>query len=129
MTTIELARQLGHAIQSEECYKAVTAARDAVDNDKELMETIRTFSEKRDSISEDADQATLEVLDKELGELYDSIMNHPKMKAFEEAKDEFSELMTRISAIISKSADGEDPDTAEPDHDCGGDCCTCGHCG
>ena len=52
-----------------------------------------------------------------------------KMKAFEEAKDEFSELMTRISAIISKSADGEDPDTAEPDHDCGGDCCTCGHCG
>lgn len=129
MTTIELARQLGHAIQNEESYKAVTEAGNAIDSDSELTGLIGAFAQKRDSITDNTDQSTLEALDKELESLYQQIMSHPKMQAFEEAKKNFSVLMDRILAIVTKSADGEDPDTEEPDQKCSGDCCTCGQCG
>lgn len=129
MNIIDLARQLGHAIQEEESYKAVTAAGDAIDADVELTALIAKFSEKRDSISETDDTAKLEAIDKELEGLYNDIMSNPKMAAFEEAKHEFGHLMDRILAIVTKSADGENPDTAEPDeHNCHGDCCSCHEC-
>lgn len=125
MNTIELARQLGHAIQEEESYKAVTAAGDAIDADTELTALIEEFSAKRESISETTDQTVLENIDKELEELYNKIMSNPKMIAFEQAKHEFNHLMERVVAIVTKSADGADPDTAEPDEGCHGDCCSC----
>ncbi|MBR5308306.1 MAG: YlbF family regulator [Clostridia bacterium] len=129
MNSIELARALGHAIQEEESYKAVTLAGDAIDADTELTAKISEFSTKRETISETADAAELEKIDKELEALYHEIMSHPKMQAFEEAKHEFSHLMDRIIAIVTKSADGEDPETAEPDEGCHGDCCSChDHC-
>jgi len=126
MNTIELARQLGHAIQQEEAYKAVTLAGDAIDADTELTALIEEFGKKRESISETTDTAALESIDKELEELYNKIMSNPKMVAFEKAKHEFGHLMDRVIAIVTKSADGEDPDTAEPDEGCHGDCCSCG---
>lgn len=129
MNTIELARQLGHAIQQEESYKALNAAGDAIDADAELTALIAKFSEKRDSISETTDNEKLESIDKELEELYNKIMTNPKMAAFDEAKHMFGHLMDRIIAIITKSADGENPDTAEPDEHCHGDCCSCDDCG
>lgn len=125
MDTIELARQLGHAIQQEESYKAVTAAGDAIDADTELTALISEFSEKRESVSGEMDQDALDKLDKELEELYNRIMANPKMVAFEQAKHEFGHIMDRVIAIVTKSADGEDPDTAEPDEHCHGDCCSC----
>lgn len=128
MTTIELARELGHAIQNEESYKAVTAAGDAIDADVELTALIAEFSEKRESISETTEQSKLEEIDKQLEELYKKIMENPKMIAFEQAKHQFGHLMDRILAIVTKSADGEDPDTAEPDEGCHGDCCSCHDC-
>ncbi len=129
MNTIDLARQLGHAIQEEESYKAVTAAGDAIDADVELTTLIAEFSKKRDSISGTDDSAKLETIDKELEALYSKIMSNPKMAAFEQAKHEFGHLMDRVLAIVTKSADGEDPDTAEPDeHHCHGDCSSCHDC-
>ncbi len=124
MNTIELARALGHAIQNEECYKAVVAAGDAVDADKELVALIESFGTKRDTINDTTDEAALEKINSELEALYTQIMENPKMRAFEEAKHEFSHLMERVMAIVTKSADGENPDTAEPD-ECHGNCCSC----
>ena len=124
MDTIALARQLGHAIQEEEAYKNAVAAGDAVDADTELTARIAAFGEKRDRLAETTDKDKLDELDRELETLYNLIMDDPKMRAFEAAKHEFSELMERVMAIIGKSADGEDPDTAEPDR-CTDDCCSC----
>lgn len=124
MNTIELARALGHAIQNEESYKTVVMAGDAVDADKELVAQIEEFGKKRDTIADTTDDAALAKINSELEELYTQIMENPKMVAFEQAKHEFSHLMERIIAIITKSADGENPDTAEPD-ECHGDCCSC----
>ena len=125
MNKIELARQLGHAIQAEESYKAVTESGNAIDADTELTGLIAEFGTKRDSISETTDKAKLEELDKELEELYNKIMSNEKMVAFEQAKHDFGILMDRVLAIVTKSADGEDPDTAEPDEGCHGNCSSC----
>lgn len=129
MNTIELARELGRAIQAEESYKNVTLAGEAIDADTALTTLIAEFAQKRDLIAETTDKDALEKLDTELTELYSKIMENPKMLAFEEAKHEFGHLMDRVLAIVTKSADGEDPATAEPDHhDCHGDCCSCHDC-
>lgn len=129
MNTIELARQLGHAIQSEESYKNVVIAGDAIDADADLTALIAEFAQKRELIEMATEKEALEKLDTELTELYSKIMENPKMVAFEEAKHQFGHLMDRVIAIVTKSADGEDPDTAEPDHhDCHGDCCSCHDC-
>ena len=129
MNTIELARELGRAIQAEESYKNVTLAGEAIDADAELTALIAQFAQKRDLISETTEKTELEKLDTELTELYSKIMENPKMITFEEAKHEFGHLMDRVLAIVTKSADGEDPATAEPDHhDCHGDCCSCHDC-
>ncbi len=127
MNTIELARQLGHAIQAEECYKKIDVASAAIDADEELTGLIAKFGQLRDSVDENTDEATYEKIGKELESLYNTIMSNEKMVAFEEAKEEFGVMMDRITAIITKSANGEDPDTAEPDEGCDGDCCSCGH--
>lgn len=127
MNAIELARQLGHAIQAEESYKKIDEASAAVDADKELTGLIAEFGELRDSVNENSDEATVEKVGAELEILYNRIMSHEKMVAFEAAKEEFGVMMDRITAIITKSANGEDPDTAEPDEECHGDCCDCGH--
>lgn len=126
MTTIELARQLGHAIQTEESYKKIDLCSAAIDSDEELTGLIAKFTNLRESF-EGKDEAESEKIAKELQELYDTIMQNEKMVAFEEAKEDFNALMDRIMAIITKSANGEDPDTAEPDEHCHGDCCSCGH--
>ena len=128
MNTIELARQLGHSLQQEESYKELVAAGDAVDADTELTAMIAEFSEKRDSIQQTTDKEQLEALDKELEELYNKIMTNPRMIAFDEAKHTFGHLLDRVIAIVVKSADGENPDTAEPDEHCHDDCCSCEEC-
>ena len=124
MNTIELARQLGKAIQAEESYKNLDVCSAAIDEDTELTGLITKFTNLRESF-EGKDESECEKIAKELQELYDVITGNAKMIAFEEAKDDFGALMDRIMAIITKSANGEDPETAEPDEPCHDECCSC----
>ena len=128
MNTIELAIQLGHSLQKEESYKTLKAAGEAIDADAELTALIAEFAAKRDSITETTDNEKLESIDKELEALYGRIMSNPKMVAFNEAEHVFGHLMEKIMSIITKAADGVDPDTAEADAHCHDGCCSCGTC-
>ena len=131
---ITLARQLGHAIQEEESYKNIMAAKTAADGDETLQALITEFNIKRVAINAEAcktdrDEETLKQLNAEMRTAYSDIMNNEHMKAYNDAKQNFDKVLQRVLAIVQNSADGEDPDTTDFSEDCTHDCSTCGGCG
>ena len=133
MDLIALARQLGHAIQEEKAYKDLRAAQTAADNDKDLQDLIGEFNLKRMAINneackEDRDEEKLRALNEEMRSSYASIMSNENMIAYNDAKTALDTVMQRVMAIITQSADGEDPDTTDFSPSCTHDCSTCGGC-
>ena len=133
MDIIEMTRSLGHAIQQEESFKKLMKAQNACDNDPVLQDMIGEFNLKRMNLSnasngENVDQEKISRLNIELRDCYDDIMENANMVAYNEAKDEFDAVMQRITAILQASAQGEDPDTADVQPSCSGNCASCVGC-
>lgn len=133
MDLIALTRQLGHAIQEEKAYKDLRTAQTAADNDKELQDLIGEFNLKRMAINNEAckeerDEEKLRSLNEEMRASYTKIMQNENMIAYNDAKTALDTLMQRVMAIITQSAEGEDPDTTDFSPSCTHDCSTCGGC-
>ncbi|MBQ8538030.1 MAG: YlbF family regulator [Ruminococcus sp.] len=133
MDLIALARQMGHAIQDEKAYKDLRTAQTAADNDKELQDLIGEFNLKRMAINNEAckeerDEEKLRSLNEEMRASYTKIMQNENMIAYNDAKTALDTVMQRVMAIITQSAEGEDPDTTDFSPSCTHDCSTCGGC-
>lgn len=133
MDIITMARELGKAIQQDERYKRIDAAKKANDADNQLQDLIVKFNLKRSELSNEMAQENkspekLNALDKELKELYAEVMANPNMAEFNAAKGEVDQMMNFISEILYGSVNGEDPDTIEMQAGCGGNCASCGGC-
>ena len=81
MDVIELARELGKAIQQDERFLAMQIARQNSDNDDELQQLIGEFNLKRMAINNEAakenrDEAKLQQLNSELRETYAKVMQN-----------------------------------------------------
>ena len=132
MDVIELTRQLGAAIQADARYKNYMASKTANDNDAALQENIGEFNLIRMSLdkelsSDNKSDEKVKELNEKLRSVYSAIMATPAMIAYNEAKIALDELLNDVNAIITMSANGEDPATCEPSH-CTGSCSTCGGC-
>ena len=130
MDIIAMARELGKAIQQDERYKRIDAAKKANDAVQDL---IVKFNMKRSELStemaqENKDPEKLNALDKELKELYRDVMANENMVEFNAAKVEVDTMMNFISEILYGSVNGENPDTIEMQTGCGGNCASCGGC-
>ena len=130
---ITLTRQLGHAIQAEDFYKNYNSAKLAADADETLQSLIAEFNRVRVAINAEAckserDEDALRTLNEQMRTLYSDIMSNESMTAYNDAKQVFDTSLQRIVAIITQSADGEDPDTTDYHEDCTHDCSTCGGC-
>lgn len=133
MDLISLARQMGHAIQDEESYKKLQASKTDADNDKELQDLIGEFNLKRMAINNEAckgdkNEEKLKSLNEEMRAVYSKIMSNEHMIAYNEAKTVFDSTLQRVLAIITQSAEGEDPDTTDFSSGCTHDCSTCAGC-
>ncbi len=133
MDIIAMARELGKAIQQDERYKRIDAAKKANDEDNNLQELIVKFNMKRSDLTnamaqENKDSEQLTALDKELKELYQEVMSNPNMAEFNAAKVEVDGMMNFISEILYGSVNGEDPDSIEMHESCGGNCGSCRGC-
>lgn len=136
MDIIELARQLGKAIQEDPDYIKLVAAREANDADTALQELIAKFnllatSYDYEGQKEDADESKLESLGADMEKLYAEIMSNKKMAEFTELKDIIDDKMNDIVAILAAAVNGEDPMTYDPaaeHHHCDGDCDCCSGC-
>lgn len=134
MDIISLAREIGKELQKDERYLNMQLAQQNTDNDQELQNLIGEFNLKRMAINNEAqkelqDQEKMQALNQELRAVYAQIMQNPNMIAYNKAKDELDALLKRVSAIITQSAEGADPETADyEESSCGGNCSSCGGC-
>lgn len=133
MDSIELARELGKAIQADDRYIAYSLAKQANDEDEQLQSLIRAFELKRMELQmeigkPDRDNDKVQELNELIKSSYQKIMSSPKMMIYQAAKEGLDALMTQVNTIISMSANGADPDTIDAEAACGGDCSTCGGC-
>ncbi|MGN0550406.1 MAG: YlbF family regulator [Acutalibacteraceae bacterium] len=133
MDIIELAREIGRAIQKEDCYVQLKLAQQQSDEDEVLQGLIGEFNLKRMAINNEAtkadrDDEKLQALNAEMREVYSKIMQNENMILYNEKKQEMDTLLQRVLAIITQSADGEDPNTTDYTPSCGGSCSTCGGC-
>lgn len=135
MNVIELARQLGVALQADERFKAFTVAKDNNDNDAELQEKIAQFNELRRQLNvemgkDDKDTEAMTKLNGEIQNIYGEIMTRPSMIEYNTAREAMDKLLNSVNFIITMAANGEDPMTCpeEQPHSCSGSCSTCGGC-
>ena len=133
MDIIEHAREIGRLIQADERYVALQLAQQASDQDGDLQNLIGEFNLKRlainnENASDEPNAEKLQQYNRELREVYAQIMSNENMKAYEKARHERDALTQRVQAIIMKSVEGEDPDTADYTESCGGNCASCSGC-
>lgn len=133
MDIIKMAREIGKGIQQEEAYLKLQVAQQNSDNDSELQSLIGEFNLKRIAINNEAqksdrDDDKLQQLNTEMREVYSKIMQNENMLAYNEAKEELDSVLQRVLAIISQSANGEDPETTDYSPSCTGSCSSCGGC-
>ncbi len=131
---LEMAKDLGRAIQQDERFVKVQAAQLQADNDAELQELIGEFNLKRMAINGESakpeaeqDPEKMKQLNEELREVYGRVMANASMVAYNEAKTEMDKILNGVGAIINMAAQGMDPDEYE-EHQCGGNCASCGGC-
>ncbi len=134
MDLIQMARELGAAIQQDERYTRFHEAHAANDKDNELNALIGKIqlvhlSYNREAAKDDKDEEKLKAYDAEFNTLYNQVMCNPNMRRYEKARDELDAMMKEITGILSLCARGEDPATCDPNaSSCGGDCGSCGGC-
>ena len=134
MEILELARQIGAALQKDERYKTYAEAQAACDNDASLQETIGKFNLERMNLDaelakEEKDQDKISELNASLRNTYGEVMTNPAMVEYNKAKTDLDGIVNQINGIIGLCLNGEDPETCElPASDCGGSCSSCAGC-
>ena len=133
MDVIAMARELGKALQQEDAYIAYTLTKQNADNDPALQDGIGAFNLKKMELQKaisdpNRDQEKLSQIDSELKEIYERVMNNPSMIAYNATKGGMEKLVNYIQAIITGSANGEDPETIQEPSSCTGSCSSCGGC-
>ena len=132
MEILELARQLGQAIQQQECFKKIEQAKKANDADAGLQNQIGEFNLVRMSLdralSDEAhDDEKIKSLNEQLKAVYEKVMQNPSMQAYNAAHAELESLVQKITTVINGAANGEDPLTIDVEG-CTGSCATCKGC-
>ena len=133
MDVIKTARELGKAIQQDERFIRFAKARLANDNDENLQAAIGNFNIKRIELenaasAEEKNEEAIKTLNEELRTIYGEIMASELMVEYNTAKALLDQMMNEVNIVLSKSLDGEDPETMTVESGCTGSCSTCGGC-
>ena len=132
MDVIEQVRILGKAIQQDERFIRYAKARLENDNNTELQASIGRFNIirmelDREMQADERNEDKVKELNEELRSVYGDIMSAPAMVEYNTAKAALDSLVNEINTVISKTLDGEDPETCDTTA-CTGSCATCGGC-
>ena len=117
MDIVTLTRELGKAIQQDEMYLQLQAARANNDKDESLQKMIEDFNELRTQLSqemnqENGDQQKLQQLDTQVPALYQDIWT-TKHAGLQRDQKTVDSKMNFINKILVMSVNGEDPDMVE----------------
>ncbi len=131
---IKLTRELGAAIQDSDAFKNYAAAKKANDESDELQKMIGEFNLIRmrmdEALSaENKDEEVLKADNEKMRSLYAKIMQSKEMTDYNEAKTVLDDVVKQVYGLLELILNGEDPQTAHyEEHNCGGNCGSCGGC-
>lgn len=130
---MEMAKDLGEALQQDERFNALQMAQAKADEDQGLQDLIGEFNLKRmamgsEEAKEQRDEEKIHRLDEELREVYARVMANESMQAYNMARAAMDKLLSDINRVLVLSAQGEDPHAIDTEHSCGGNCGSCGGC-
>ena len=134
MDVIQIARQLGKAIQQDQRYINLTLAQQTNEDDTPLQGMIEKFNAIREALNSetkrtDRESAKIEEMNAALSELYAQIFENQNMKNYVSARNELNQLVSHINQIIAGSSEGRDPDEIGFQQSCsGGSCSSCSGC-
>ena len=135
MTCIEMFKKAAVAMQTDERYIELDAARRANEADEELQNLIGDFNLARMDLNnelsmDERNDERISELNEKINQTYTKVMNHPGMKRYNEAKAAAEQLVNHIDAIINTAMNGGDTMTVEAPAagGCSGSCSSCSGC-
>ena len=135
MTCIEMFKKAAVAMQTDERYIELDAARRANEADEELQTLIGDFNLARMDLSnelsmDERNDERISELNEMINQTYTKVMNHPGMKRYNEAKAAAEQPVNHNDAIINTAMNGGDPMTVEAPAagGCSGSCSSCSGC-
>ena len=133
MDAVQIARQLGKAIQEDDRYINLQLAQQKNEDDAPLQELIEKFNRGREALNAEMknperDSAKIEQMNADLGRLYNEVFANENMKAYVTAREQLNRLVSFINQIVTGSVEGNDPERIEYKENCGSSCSSCSGC-
>ena len=122
---MKAAHALGDLIKNDPVTKALDAAMEDYERSEELMALIGEYNAHQELMMSSAeaakdDENVREKLSARMTELYNSVVEHPVYKAYNEAREAFDALYAEVMGEVQFGITGERP--------CAHDCSSCGGC-
>lgn len=130
-TIIEKAQELGTLIADSAESARVTAAAEAMNNDEEATNLLRTYNENRKTATEnlrgkDPSKEDLENYRNYVQEEFEKIAGNKLIAEYIEASKEFDLMVQQVNAVLSYFITGQEQETGEGG--CSGNCAGCSSC-
>ena len=127
MTIFELAAQLGKALKEDEKLVRLENAKKGYEADKDLQKMMIEYEVQQKALQgeitkPERDTMFIDIIQKRINELYNSIMSHPAFVELNEAQAEVNELMNAVNNTITFEITGEAPSCTHDCSTCGGGC-------
>ena len=127
MTIFELASALGKALKEDEKLVRLAAAKKRYEDDFDLQMLIVEYEVQQKALQtevtrEERDTVFIDVIQKRINDIYETVMNHPVFVELNDAQAEVNELMNAVNNTITFNITGEEPSS------CTHNCSTCGGC-
>lgn len=128
---IEKAQELGSMIAESEESARLSAAAEAMNNDEEATNLLRTYNENRKTATEnlrgtDPTKEDLENYRNYVQSEFEKIAGNKLIGEYIEASKEFDLLVNQVNAVLSYFITGQEQESAEGG--CSGNCSSCSSC-
>ena len=127
---LEQARLLAEAIAESDDYQKMHQCENDAMKDAEATRAIADFVEKRQKVESllaegNMDHTALAEASKAMEDAEKKVNEQPKVRAMQEARGEFTQMMNNVNQILRFIITGETEDNSG----CSGSCESCGGCG
>ena len=127
MTIFELASALGKALKEDEKLVRLAAAKKRYEDDFDLQKLIVEYEVQQKALQtevtrEERDTVFIDVIQKRINDIYETVMNHPVFVELNDAQAEVNELMNAVNNTITFEITGEMPSCTHDSSTCGGGC-------
>lgn len=127
---LEQARLLAEAIAGSDVYQKMHQCENDAMKDAEATRAIADFVEKRQKVESllaegNMDHTALAEASKAMEDAEKKVNEQPKVRAMQEARGEFTQMMNNVNQILRFIITGETEDNSG----CSGSCESCGGCG